>query len=245
MTKERIHLLGVPVDPVTMDDAVERARLWLDAGEQGNILAVNPEKVIRAREDAEVQGFLTGAKLLIPDGIGVVLGARWLGLGRFDRVAGADLMPRLCQLAAERGDGVFLYGASDEVNRAASEHLKQRFPNLIVAGRSHGFVQAEQMPQLIEHINQSGAQFVFVALGSPRQERWMQRHMPMLDARVFQGVGGTLDVLSGAVTRAPRLFQALHLEWLFRLLSNPRRLLRQTALPRFLFDIMKARFGRR
>ena len=84
---------------------------------------------------------------------------------------------------------------------------------------------------------------MFVALGSPRQERWMQRHMPQLNARIFQGVGGTFDVLAGSVRRAPALFRAVNLEWLYRLLSNPRRLLRQTALPRFMFNVVRAKFG--
>lgn len=243
MTAARIRVLGVPVDPVTMDQAVERARQWLESGEQGNVLAVNPEKVMRARRDPEVHGFLDSARLLIPDGIGVVLAARWLGLGRFERVAGADLMPRLCQMAAANGYPVFLYGASDEVNRRACEGLQRRYPDLVIAGRSHGFVSDDDMPELVGRINACGAKLVFVALGSPRQERWMQRYMPQLEARVFQGVGGTFDVLAGAVRRAPLAFRALHLEWLYRLLSDPRRLRRQRALPRFMFNVLRAKRG--
>lgn len=245
MSGQRIRLLGVPVDAVTMNDAVECARQWLRSGEQGNILAVNPEKVMKARSDSEVLAFLERARLLIPDGIGVVKGARWLGLGEFERVAGADLMPRLCEMAAEEGHSVFLYGANEEVNRRACAELLRRYPALNLAGSSHGFVSAEDMPELIDRMNQSGAQLIFVALGSPRQERWMQTHMPALNARVFQGVGGTFDVLAGEVTRAPRVFQAANLEWLYRLLSNPRRLIRQTALPRFMFNVVREKFGRR
>lgn len=237
--RQRITLMGVPVDPVTMNEVVERARTWLANGEQGNILAVNPEKVIKAQSDSEVMGFLSSARLLIPDGIGVVKAAKWLGLGRFERVAGADLMPRLCAMAAEEGHPVFLYGASEDVNRRACEELMRRFPALTIAGRSNGFVPEEGMNDLVEQINGSGAGLVFVALGSPRQERWMQKHMPALTARVFQGVGGTFDVLAGEVARAPAVFQAVNLEWLYRLLSNPRRLLRQTALPRFMLNVVR------
>ncbi len=243
MNEDRIHLLGVPVDPVTMEQAVERARRWLKDGRQGNILAVNPEKIITARADEEVHGFLTSASLLIPDGIGVVLGARWLGLGRFERVAGADLMPKLCAMAEVEGYSVFLYGASESVNQRACAELERRYPALIIAGSSHGFVTPEDMPGLVDRINQSGAMLVFAALGSPRQERWMQTWMPQLKARIFQGVGGTFDVLAGEVRRAPKFFRALNLEWLYRLLSNPKRLLRQTALPRFMFNILKEKIG--
>ncbi|MFK8032487.1 MAG: WecB/TagA/CpsF family glycosyltransferase [Gammaproteobacteria bacterium] len=245
MRLERIRVLDVPVDPVTMDQAVERARQWLREGKQGNILAVNPEKIMTARDDSEVHGFLSSARLLIPDGIGVVTASRWLGLGRFERVSGADLMPKLCEMAANEGYPVFLYGASEEVNRKASEELCRRYDKLDIAGTSHGFVTEEQMPGLIKSINDSGAKLVFVALGSPRQERWMQSYMPQLDARVFQGVGGTFDVLSGEVRRAPKLIQSLNLEWLYRLLSNPRRLIRQTALPRFMFSVIRAKLTSR
>lgn len=241
MSTERIYILGVPVDPVTMEQAVDRARQWLKTGEQGNILAVNPEKVITARANPEVHGFLASARLLIPDGIGIVLGARWLGLGRFERVAGADLMPKLCAMAEVEGYSVFLYGANEDVNRRACAQLKGRYPQLTIAGSSHGFVTQEDMPELIEHINRSGAMLVFAALGSPTQERWMQTYMPQLEARVFQGVGGTFDVLAGEVRRAPRLFRALNIEWLYRLLGNPTRLLRQTALPKFMFNVLKTK----
>ncbi len=149
MTITRIRILGVPVDAVTMEQSVEQARQWLRTGEQGNILAVNPEKVITAQANPEVHGFLSSARLLIPDGIGVVLGARWLGLGRFERVAGADLMPQLCAMAEREGYPVFLYGASAEVNQGACDELMRRHPNLRIAGSSHGFVSEDQMAGLI------------------------------------------------------------------------------------------------
>ncbi len=245
MSKARIRVLGVPVDPVNMQQAVARAQEWVEQGQQGNILAVNPEKVMRAREDKQVMHLLDDATLLIPDGIGVVKAAKWLGLGHFERVAGSDLMPQLCAMASNEGFSVFLFGAEEAVNQAACNALLKRFPTLKIAGRANGFVTPEQYPKLVTQINEAGVQLVFVALGSPRQELWMQEFMPQLSANVFQGVGGTFDVLAGKVARAPALFRRLHMEWLYRLLSNPRRLLRQTTLPRFMFNVLRQKLLRR
>jgi N-acetylglucosaminyldiphosphoundecaprenol N-acetyl-beta-D-mannosaminyltransferase len=141
---------------------------------------------------------------------------------------------------------VFLFGAKEEVNAAAAEELQRRYPSLNVAGRHNGYVSAEDMPQLVEQIRSSGAVIVFLALGSPRQELWMAEHLEACGARLCQGVGGTFDVLAGHVERAPAIWRRLNVEWLYRLLSDPRRLLRQTALPRFAaLVIWHKLFGRR
>jgi N-acetylglucosaminyldiphosphoundecaprenol N-acetyl-beta-D-mannosaminyltransferase len=135
---------------------------------------------------------------------------------------------------------VYLFGAQESVNEIAAKELVRRFPGLTIAGRHHGYVDEQDMPDLIEAINRSGAAILFVALGSPRQELWMAQYRQQLHVGVCQGVGGTLDVLAGHVRRAPGLFIRLNLEWLYRLASNPRRLLRQTALPRFAGQVVRA-----
>lgn len=245
MTVKRIDVLGAPVDCVTMVDAVNEAESWILHGMRPQtIFAVNPEKIIKAQSDATLLAGLRRSGLLIPDGIGVVVAARLLGLGKMKRVPGSELMPALCELAARKGFGVFLYGASPEVNAKAAAELEQRYPGIKIAGRQHGYVNEDEMPALVRQLNGSGAQILFVALGSPRQELWMDKYLPQLTSvRVCQGVGGTLDVIAGHVNRAPLFFRRIHLEWLYRLLSQPRRLLRQTALPRFAAQVVRARIA--
>jgi len=240
---ERVEVLGVPVDCVTMADALAFADRWISApaNDCAIVLAVNPEKVMRARSDAALRGALNAATLLIPDGIGVVWAVRWLGLGRMTRVPGSEFMPDLCGLAAQKGYGIFLYGARPEVNEAAAEALVKRYPGLCIAGRQHGYMQDSDTPDLIRRINESGADILFVALGSPRQEAWMMRHRAELRVRLCQGVGGTFDVIAGRVERAPLLFLKLNLEWLYRLLREPRRILRQTALLAFAVRVVAAK----
>ncbi len=241
MKPERVEVLGVPVDCVDMTRAVAFVEESIQADCKVSVLAVNPEKVIKAQSDATVMRLLQNAGLLIPDGIGVVFAARVFGLGRMRRVPGAELMPKICELAALRGHAVFLFGASPEVNDRAALRLRERYRGLNVVGRQHGYVKDDEMPQLVARINASGAQIVFVALGSPRQELWIEKYAPQLNANVLQGVGGTFDVIAGSVKRAPWLFRKLHLEWFYRLATQPNRLLRQTALPKFAYQVLVRR----
>jgi len=241
----RIDLLGVPVDCVDMGQALDFLIRHVAAGTGcATVFAVNPEKVMKARTDTDLRTLLGSATLLIPDGIGVVLAARWLGLGRFGRVPGSELMPHLCARAAAQGYGVFLFGARPEVNDEAAAALVQRLPALRIVGRQHGYVEDKDMPALIRRINDSGAHILFVALGSPRQEAWMHEHAPELRVKVAQGVGGTFDVIAGRVNRAPPLFLKLNLEWLYRLLREPRRVWRQRALVKFAWCVLERFFAR-
>lgn len=243
-TPQRIEILGVPVDAVGMAETLAFADRQVAGGEGcATIVAVNPEKAMRARQDRSLLSLLRGASLLIPDGIGIVWAARTLNLGHFGRVPGSELMPNLCALAAEKGYSVFLYGARPEVNEAAVQTLTLRFPELKIAGCQHGYIDEDASPDLVQHINQSGADMVFVALGSPAQESWMARHAPSLQAKLCQGVGGTFDVLAGRVRRAPKVFLALNLEWLYRLLREPSRIGRQLALLGFAWKVLRVRFG--
>ncbi len=242
MSEKRIELLGIPVDCVTMNEAVDRAEAMIKRQQPSLILAVNPEKIIRAQQDEKLFNLLRSADLLIPDGIGVVIAARILGLGRAERVPGSELMPKLCEKAVSRGYTVFLFGASEEVNRQAVIVLRNQYPGIHIIGSHHGYVSEKEIVGVIAHINECQPDLLFVALGSPNQELWMARYLPLLKVKVCQGVGGTFDVVAGKVKRAPLFFRAIHLEWFYRLLSQPNRIARQTALPLFAYHVLKRRF---
>lgn len=239
MKTKRIEILGVPTDCVDMAQAIEEVETMIAGNRPEAIIAVNPEKVIKARGDSLLLGQLRRAGLLIPDGIGVVAAARLLRLGRMGRVPGSELMPAICERAAMRGYRVFLFGASPEVNRKTVEVLGQRYPGLKIVGHQHGYLGEEEMPALVDRINSSGAEILFIALGSPKQELWIDRYLPQLRVKVCQGVGGTFDVLAGRVKRAPASFRKLHLEWFYRLVTQPKRLVRQTALPKFAYLVLR------
>jgi N-acetylglucosaminyldiphosphoundecaprenol N-acetyl-beta-D-mannosaminyltransferase len=150
------------------------------------------------------------------------------------------MMDQICRLSAEKGYRVFFYGAREEVSSRAAEVLQKRYPSLEIAGRANGYVTSEEMPALIERINNSGAQVLFLALGSPRQENWFATHASQLrSVRVCQGIGGTLDTIAGTVKRAPRFWCRLNLEWFYRLLAEPKRIGRQRVLPVFAYRVFR------
>ncbi|MCC5958835.1 MAG: WecB/TagA/CpsF family glycosyltransferase [Ectothiorhodospiraceae bacterium] len=242
---KRHDVLGVPVDLATMSTTLHRAREMLAGDRPCLVVATNPEKVVAARRNPELARALREADLVIPDGIGVVLAARLAGHRDIARVPGSELMPELCALAAEDRHPVFLYGAKPEIVTKAARLLQQRYPGLEIAGTQHGYLESERMPELIEAINASGARMLFVGLGSPRQELWMVRYRDVLTGvRVCQGVGGTFDALCGHPRRAPALMRRMNLEWLYRLVTQPSRLHRQSALPLFAVRVLQDALSR-
>jgi N-acetylglucosaminyldiphosphoundecaprenol N-acetyl-beta-D-mannosaminyltransferase len=208
------------------------------------IVAVNPEKLMKARQDPWLLKQIRSSALLIPDGIGVVWAARQLEGEFIERVPGADLMVEICRRAAEKGYRIFLYGASPETNALACAELARRFPGIAIVGSRDGYVTQTGMPALISEINSSGAQILFVALGSPRQELWMANHLSALKVNACQGVGGTFDVIAGTVPRAPASWRAMNLEWAYRLVMDWSRLARYATLPPFIWGVLTARFSR-
>lgn len=243
MKPERIEILEVPLDLVDMQGAIKVAEsLICNTSKPGCVLAINPEKVLALRKDDWLLGFFFKTALLIPDGIGAVWAARSLSGAKVGRVPGADLMQNLCAKAAEKGYKVFFYGAKEEVSAGAVEILKQRYPGLKVVGRRNGYVPSDKMNELVAEINASAAQILFIALGSPRQEKWVAQYGDQLQVKVIQGIGGTLDTITGHVKRAPIAWQRLNLEWFYRLLMEPKRIKRQILLPVFVLMVLKQKF---
>jgi N-acetylglucosaminyldiphosphoundecaprenol N-acetyl-beta-D-mannosaminyltransferase len=241
----RLKILDVWVDPVTMEQALDRIVGFVERGKRPHaVFAVNPEKNFSVPKDPLLHDIFRAADLLIPDGIGVVMAARILHGAKLSRVPGVELMEGICRLSARRGFGVFLFGAREETSGRAAEVLRRRYPGLRIVGRANGYVKAEEMPRLVETINASAAQVLFLALGSPRQEKWFAENRGALTTvRVCQGIGGTLDVIAGSVRRAPWIWRRMSAEWLYRLLSDPRRIGRQRVLPLFAAQVLCSRLG--
>lgn len=239
----RLKILNVWVDPVDMNGALERVERFVEEGDRPHsVFAVNPEKNFSVPRDPQLHKVFKDADLLIPDGIGVVMAARLLYRVKLARVPGVEMMDEICRLSARKGYRVFIYGAKEEVSAKSVAELQKRYPSLEVAGRANGYVSPAEMPGLIDRINESGAQVLFLALGSPRQENWFAANAHQLHTvRVCQGIGGTLDTIAGTVKRAPRFWCRMNLEWLYRLLSEPKRIARQKVLPIFAYRVFRER----
>ncbi|MFP4474793.1 MAG: WecB/TagA/CpsF family glycosyltransferase [Desulfatibacillaceae bacterium] len=241
----RLEILDIWVDPVNRAGAVREVERFLDMVDRPRtVFAANPEKNFSVPKDPNLHEAYRRADLLIPDGIGMVVAARILHGKRLSRVPGVEMLDEICRAAVRGGHPVFVYGAREEVNARACEVLQERHPGLAIAGRSHGYAPKEDMDGLVGAINASGARVLFVALGSPMQERWLREHGPRLEnVRVCQGIGGSLDVVAGKVRRAPALFRHTGTEWLYRLASEPKRAGRQRVLPMFAARVLAVRLG--
>lgn len=247
-TIKRYSVLGCPVDGVDMSGALAFvAEAVKERTSPGFILAVNPEKVYVLRQDSFLNEFFAKACLLIPDGIGMVKGLGILHNVNISRVPGADLMQNICAEAPARGYRIFLYGSSEEVSVKACEVLRERHPGIQIVGRANGFVSADQMDALVDQINESCADILFIAMGSPRQEKWMSQYADKLKTvKICQGIGGTLDTIAGTVKRAPVFWQKLGLEWFYRLLCQPSRFQRQLRCFKFAFEVYRTKiFGKK
>jgi N-acetylglucosaminyldiphosphoundecaprenol N-acetyl-beta-D-mannosaminyltransferase len=240
MTVKKEQYLGVSVSPLTYDQIIKDMKKRIQAGEQSTVIAVNPEKVMTARRDPLVKDLINNSTYQIADGVGMIIAAK-LKKGKLtERVTGVDMMGRILEMAAAENLGVFFYGAKEATVKKAKDNLEAKMPGLRVVGYENGYVKDQDA--LLEKIRQSGAHIIFVALGSPRQELWIRENMPKLPkVKVFQGVGGSFDVYSGNVQRAPEMYRKAGLEWLYRLMKEPKRIKRQMALPKFLAAVVTSR----
>ncbi|MFP7734103.1 WecB/TagA/CpsF family glycosyltransferase [Priestia aryabhattai] len=231
------NILGIDVCSDTYDELAVKLLQDIDKGRKSFIVAINPEKIMKAQEDRELKLLLNQATYQIPDGIGVILASK-LKKGRIrERVTGIDMMLKLCKEATNNGKKIFLYGAKPGIADEAKVKLEEMFPGILIVGTLNGY---EKNEEVIERtINDSGAEIVFVALGSPAQENWIIAHKEKLNPSVYQGVGGSFDVISGRLNRAPAVFQKFGLEWLYRLLKEPWRWKRQLELPKFLLRVLR------
>jgi N-acetylglucosaminyldiphosphoundecaprenol N-acetyl-beta-D-mannosaminyltransferase len=239
--RERIDILGVPIDRVDMKMALIIFEELLVSQGCSLIVTPNSEIVVMAEKDAALRDVIASADLVIPDGIGLVYAARLLRKPLSERVTGIDfLSAALKRLSKTHGSAYFL-GSKPGVAEAAADRIKIANPGLVITGTRHGFFAEDEEMEIVEEINRSGADLLCVALGAPRQEMFIARHRHRLVPKVAIGVGGSLDVFAGVVKRAPAFYQNNGLEWLYRLAQQPSRIKRTAALPRFMARVLLGR----
>lgn len=227
MTRPRVNVAGIEVDNLTEADTVAAIAQMVEAGGPHYLCVVNAAKTVAASRDAKLREALRRATLVTADGMSVVWAARWLGQGLKERVTGIDLFARLIAEAALRGWSVFFFGAREEAVRGVVERFTREHPGLRVAGWRHGYFEPAESDAISDRIRRSGANVLFVAMGSPAQEYWIVENLERTGVGFAMGVGGSFDHLSGRQQRAPRWMQRAGLEWLHRLLREPRRLWRR------------------
>ena len=237
----RVRVLGCPVDPLDMEATVARCEEIVAERTYAQHMALNVAKLVACRDDELLRSAVENSAIVNADGAGVVLAARLLGTRLPERVAGIDLMDALMARAAERGWRVFILGAKDEVLERASEVLAERHPGLILAGTRNGYFKPEETAGVCEQIRAARTDVLFVAMGTPHKELFLAEHGPSLGVPLVMGVGGAIDVVAGVTRRAPELWQRMGLEWLYRMLQEPRRMFRRYAVTNARFAALLGR----
>ena len=249
---DKIKIRGVNFDNVNMAEALEKCETFINADNGAHTIHTpNAEIVEMCVESTEKRNLINSADLIIPDGSGVILAGKILGTPLpKGKVAGIELAENLVRLSGEKGFKIFLLGskpANDEmpsVAERAKTNLLKKYPNANIVGTRDGYFKGKD-DEVIEEINNSGADILFVCLGVPKQEEWMNEHKNQLKVKLMGGFGGSLDVFAGAVERAPDFYIKHNLEWLFRLKKEPSRIGRMMKLPKFIFGSVKDKIIRK
>jgi len=237
-----ISILNTPVHIISMDETLQFVRQYLVGDRLHQIATTNPEFVMTAQKDEEFRLVLQQCDICIADGIGLLLASRWMGSPLTERIPGSELVYNLTELAAQESWRLFLLGAGPGVAEEAAAIFQSMYPKLRIAGTYAGSPNLAENDAIVERINHSRADMLFVAYGAPNQDKWIAHNRESLPTiKLALGVGGSLDFVTGQAQRAPRWIQDLGLEWLHRLILEPWRWRRMLALPRFALKVLLTR----
>jgi N-acetylglucosaminyldiphosphoundecaprenol N-acetyl-beta-D-mannosaminyltransferase len=250
-SSKRTRIIDVPVDMVNAGEAMGIFRELMKTGECSLIVTPNSEIIVNASKDPELKNIIEQADLVIPDGIGLVYASKIMGVPLKERVTGIDFLNEILRYLEESGQSIYFLGSkpgggdNPGIADMAVEKIKEKFKGLSVAGTHHGYFKEADEEGIVRAINESGADFLCVAMGSPRQEKFVSRWRDELTVKAAIGVGGSLDVWAGTLKRAPEFYRNHGLEWLYRLIQEPSRYKRMTALPLFMIKVVFSRMLRR
>ena len=237
----RNKLFNLEIDNLTLLEALEKIDDLIASGGCHHVVTANPEILYRALSDKGLYETIAQASLVTADGQGVLLAGKLLDQPFKARVTGIDLAEALCATSGERGHKIYFLGGKEGISKKAQMAILRRYPNANIVGEHHGYFKNDIEP-LLADLREKQPDILLVAMGSPYQEEFILRYQKLLNIPVAIGVGGTLDVFSGEVKRAPELVQTLKLEWAYRILSDPKRWRRTLVLPKFVLAILKEKY---
>ena len=234
----KTFILGVGIDRVNYDQALAAFESLLKTDGLSLIITTNPEMIFAASKDEQMKALIESADLTMPDGIGLVIASKIVGQPFDERVTGIDFTYKALTRLAEMGKTVYFLGAKPGIAAKAAENIQKEIPGLVVSGTHDGYFKPEEEEQIVEDINASGADFLCLALGAPKQELFARKYADRLKPKVAIGIGGSLDVWSGTLNRAPQFFIDHGIEWMYRLYQEPGRIWRMSKLPLFLLKVI-------
>ncbi len=229
-----VEIVGVNIDNITFEDAAKKLEEFLNSENIKMIFTPNSEILVDAVKDLHFTEILNSGDLVIPDGIGVVIASKFYGKPIKERVTGYDLMCRLIELAYHKDKSMYFLGGKEGVAEEAAERLRQKYDNIKIVGMHNGYFDEEEEKIIIDSIIELKPDIIFVALGAPKQEKWIYENRNKLPVKIAMGVGGSIDGIAGRVKRAPSFYQKAGLEWFYRLMKEPKRFKRTLKLPKFI-----------
>ncbi len=236
---QRLEILGIGIDCIDSNEALRQIGQFIASGTPHQIVTANAEIIYQASKNEKMKNVINAAQMVTADGSGVVWASRQLGQPLAQRVTGIDLVNSICEQSAKDKWKIYILGSAPGVADTAANNIRDRFPGCNIVGTHHGYFNEQEEAQIIAELEQLQPDVLFVALGAPKQEYWIADHIQQLNIPVAMGIGGSMDVLSGNVKRAPKWMQKMSLEWLYRLLIQPTRFKRVLALPKFMLAVKK------
>jgi len=233
-----MDILGVRIDEVDMETAVEKAKEFLESDKINMIFTPNPEFIVNADKDEEFKFILNSSSLNIPDGNGIVWASNKMKKPLKERVAGYDFIHKMFDFGKNKNISFYFLGARPGIAEKAKDKLKEKYEGIKIVGTHDGYFDIDEEESIVKEINKSNPDILLVALGSPKQEKFIYKHKDKLKCKIAIGVGGCFDVISGEVKRAPKIFIKLKLEWLYRGLTDVKRFKRLTAIPKFMIKVL-------
>lgn len=246
-SSNRRAILNTYVNDLTMDETVVEVERIVEAGEPTQHVVINASKVNLMEADPELREIVNACPLINADGASIVWAARMLGVPLRERVTGIDLFLRLVELAPEKGWGVYLFGAREEVVQRVRSIFEEKYPGIRIVGCRNGYFTEDDEPAIVADMAASGADLMFVAFSSPKKERWVHKYLDCIGIPFVMGVGGSFDVVAGVTARAPAWMQRCGLEWFYRFIQEPGRLWRRYVVgnSRFVALVLRYRFSRK
>lgn len=236
--RDRVEILGIGVDRITMDQALARVESFIQEGGPHMVVTADSSGAYAQLTDPELREIMLTADLVTPDSFGIVWAAKRAKKPVSGRVSGVDMVDAICGLSARKGYRLFILGAAPGVAELAAERLQLRHPGCNIVGTRHGYFPASDDSLIAEEVAAFKPDVLFVAMGIPRQEKFIFATKEVIRAKVAIGVGGSFDVFSGKTKRAPMIIQKLNLEWLWRVLLNPKKFSKVSSLPKFAVAVL-------
>ncbi|WP_213422268.1 WecB/TagA/CpsF family glycosyltransferase [Bhargavaea massiliensis] len=236
---KRIEILNIDIDNFTKTELLNELSESIRRDQRKFLVTANPEIIMMANKDLNFARAVQGADYVVADGIGLIIGSKIIGHPLKERIPGVELMQELLNLAEKNNLSIYLYGAKPEVLKKLRTVIRETYSKVTIAGSSDGYTGSPE--EVAKQIKATAPDLVFVALGAPKQESWIYNNYTDFSKGVFVGVGGSFDVLSGTVKRAPKIWRTLNLEWLYRILKQPSRWRRSMLLPAYLAAVLRSR----